>query len=132
MTTIETDKVEINSSAEDIFKFLSDISNLEQLMPEQVANWESTGDECSFTIKGMGSIGMRIVEKIPISEVKIVSTKGALKFDLNCFIEKVNDDNCNTQLILEADLNPMMKMMVEKPLGNFFNLLVTKLKEINE
>ena len=54
MTTIETDKVEINSSAEDIFKFLSDISNLEQLMPEQVANWESTGDECSFTIKGMG------------------------------------------------------------------------------
>ena len=132
MTTIETDKVEINSSAEDIFKFLSDINNLEQLMPDQVVNWESADDECSFTIKGMGNIGMRIVEKIPISEVKIVSTKGALKFDLNCLIEKVNDDKCNTQLILEADLNPMMKMMVEKPLGKFFNLLVMKLKEIHE
>jgi len=132
MTTIETDKVEVNSSAEDIFKFLSEIKNLEQLMPDQVVNWESTGDECSFTIKGMGNIGMRIVEKIPTSEVKIVSTKGALKFDLNCLIEKADDDKCNTQLILEADLNPMMKMMVEKPLGKFFNLLVMKLKEIHE
>lgn len=132
MSTIETDKVEVNSSVEDTFRFLSEIKNLEQLMPDQVVNWESTGDECSFTIKGMGNIGMRIVERIPISEVKIVSTKGVLKFDLNCLIEKVNDDKCNTQLILEADLNPMMKMMMEKPIGNFFNLLVTKLKEINE
>ena len=132
MTTIETDNIEINSSAEDIFNFLSDISNLEKLMPDQVVNWESADDDCSFTIKGMGNIGMQIVERIQPSEIKIVSTKGALKFTLNCVIEMINGDKCHTQLILEADLNPMMKMMVEKPLGKFFNLLVMKLKEINE
>ena len=130
MTKIETDKVEINSSAENIFKFLSEINNLEKLMPEQVVNWQSAGDECSFTIKGMGNIAMRIAERIPTSQVKIVSTKGILKFNLNCLIEE-NADKCNTQLILEAELNPMTKMMVEKPLGNFFNLLIKKLKEIH-
>lgn len=132
MTTIETDKVEIKSSAENIFKFLSDINNLEKLMPEQVVNWKSSGDECSFTIKGMGNIEMRIVERIPASVVKIASTKGILKFNLNCLIEKSNDDKCTTQMLLEAELNPMMKMMVEKPLGNFFNRLTEKLKQIHE
>ena len=130
MTKIETDKVDINSSAENIFKFLSEINNLEKLMPEQVVNWQSAGDECSFTIKGMGNIAMRIAERIPTSEVKIVSTKGILKFNLNCLIEK-STDKCNAQLILEAELNPMTKMLVEKPLGNFFNLLIKKLKEIH-
>ena len=33
-------------------------------------------------------------------------------------------------IYFEAELNPMMKMMVAKPLGNFLNLLSEKLKEI--
>ena len=34
------------------------------------------------------------------------------------------------QLAFNADLNPMLKMMAVKPLTNFLNLLVQKLKEI--
>ena len=36
------------------------------------------------------------------------------------------------QLGFDADLNPMMKMMASKPLTNFLNLLVKKLKETQE
>ena len=38
--------------------------------------------------------------------------------------------NVLPNFIFEAELNPMMKMMVAKPLGNFLNLLSEKLKEI--
>ena len=34
-------------------------------MPSQVTNWKATEDECSFTLNGMASIGMKIVEKAP-------------------------------------------------------------------
>ncbi|MFN8166643.1 MAG: hypothetical protein U0X76_10890 [Bacteroidia bacterium] len=63
MTRIESETATINKSAEEVYKFLSNFNNFGKLMPEQVTNWESTEDECSFTISGMASLGMKIIEK---------------------------------------------------------------------
>ena len=132
MTRIESEKVEVNNSAEKTFSFLSDFNNFQKLMPQQVTNWQSTTDECSFTISGMATIGMKITEKKPNSEIKIISNgKVPFNFNLNVFLSETTPDKCAGQLVFEADLNPMIKMMVEKPLTNFFNLLVVRLKELD-
>ena len=55
---------------------------------------------------------------------------GKLPFTLSCSLESVNKTQCIAQFHFEAEINPMMKMMVAKPLGNFLNLLCEKLKEI--
>lgn len=131
MTKIESDKVEINQSAEKIFTFLSDFNNFQKLMPEQVTNWSSTQDECTFTINGMATIGMKIIEKTPHSLIKISSNgKVPFNFFLYAHITANGENKCIGQLVFEADLNPMLKMMVEKPLGNFFNMLAQKMKDI--
>jgi hypothetical protein len=130
-TKIESDKVEINNSAEKIFNYLSDFRNFEKLMPSQVTNWQSTQDDCSFTINGMATIGMKIIEKQANSKITITSNgKVPFDFKLFVFIEEKDPANCIGQLVFESDLNPMMKMMVEKPLGNFFNMLAHKMKDI--
>ena len=64
MTRLESDKVTVNKAAQEVYNFLSDFNNFGHLMPEQIADWKSTADECSFTIKGMASQGMKIIEKI--------------------------------------------------------------------
>ena len=64
MTRIESDKVTVNKTSEEIYTFLSNFNNFQKLMPEQVTNWQSTEEDCSFTIAGMASLGMKIVEKI--------------------------------------------------------------------
>jgi len=46
-------------------------------MPEQVVDWKSTTDECTFTIKGHGNTGMKIVEKTPNSLIKVVKNGSA-------------------------------------------------------
>ena len=100
-------------------------------MPEQVANWQSTENDCSFTIKGMATIGMKIVEKIPISLIKIISNgKVPFDFTLNVHLTETSPTQTTGQIIFESDLNPMMAMMVEKPLRNFFNVLAGKMKEM--
>ena len=100
-------------------------------MPPQVTNWQSTEEECSFTISGMATIGMKITEKKPSSEIKIISHgKVPFNFNLNVLLNEAGSDKCITQLVFESDLNPMIKMMVEKPLANFFNLLAVRMKEI--
>lgn len=128
MTTIESEKVEVNNSREDTFQFLTDFNNYEGLMPDQITDWESDVDECSFNIKGMASIGMRIDERIDGKEIRIKSTKKSpFRFDLNCFIEG-EGDSCTTYMVFESDLNPMLQMMVEKPLGSLFNHIVSSVK----
>ena len=131
MTKIESEKVEVNGSVQNLFAFLSNFNNFQKLMPEQVTNWTSTEEECSFTISGMATIGMKIIGKKPHSEINIISNgKVPFKFSLNVLLSEAAENKSTGQLVFEADLNPMLKMMVEKPLGNFFNLLVKKLKDI--
>ena len=100
-------------------------------MPEQVTNWKSTADECSFTLSGMASIGMKIVNKIPNTLIKITSHgKVPFVFMLDIHLSETAPTQTTGQLIFESDLNPMMAMMVEKPLTKFFNILAGKMKEI--
>ncbi|MDD5570183.1 MAG: hypothetical protein PHD97_03405 [Bacteroidales bacterium] len=133
MTKIESQKVPINNSSEKIFNFLSDFNNFSKLMPEQVINWKSDENECSFTIKGMVDIKMQIAEKTPYSKIVYKSAKGfSLDFNLICEIEKVEETKCNAKLYFESELSPFLKMMVETPLQNFVDILIKKLKEVGE
>jgi carbon monoxide dehydrogenase subunit G len=132
MTKIESDTVTVNQSPDKIFDFLSNFHNFEKLMPEQVVNWESDGDKCSFDIKGMASLGMayELKEKPGLIRIK-KEGKAPFDFFLNC---KITDENGNSklQLVFDADLNPMLKMMAVKPLTNFLNMLVSKFKELSQ
>lgn len=131
LTKIESDVVQIEKSAATIFDYLSNFNNFQKLMPEQVTNWQSTADECTFTINGMATIGMKIKEKTPSNKISIVSN-GKVPFDFNLFVllTEKSAATCTGQLVFESELNPMLKMMVVKPLTNFFNILAQKMKDI--
>ncbi len=133
MTEIKSDLVLIKKSTEDIFTFLSNFDNFGKLMPEQVINWKSSADSCSFTIKGMADIALKTSEKIPYSKI-VWSTEGKAPYDftLSSVLIDQNENQSQAQIILHADLSPMLKMMAMRPLSNFVNLLVNKLKEVIE
>lgn len=128
MTRIESDAVKVGKPAEHVYSFLSNFNNFQKLMPEQVTNWESTEEECSFTIAGMATLGMKIVEKNPPIFIK-VTRNGSAPFDftLDCNIKPLAENESEVMLAFNADLNPMLKMMATKPLQNFLNLLVQRL-----
>ena len=48
---------------------------------------------------------------------------------LNCFITDCGE-KCQARLEVDAELNMMMKMMVEKPITNFLNVLSDKLRTL--
>jgi carbon monoxide dehydrogenase subunit G len=129
MTSIKSDKVQSANSPEAIFNFLCDFNNFKELMPEQVTNWQSSNEECSFTIAGMATLGMKLQEKNPFTSIKAVRNGQApFDFTLTCFMHNC-EGGSEVQLVLDADLNPMLKMMAERPLTNFLNILANKLKD---
>lgn len=130
MTRIESDSVTVAKTSREVYDFLSDFNNFRKLMPEQVTNWNSTSEECSFTINGMATLGMRIIEKTPHTMIKAVKHGSApFDFTLTCVIEDKGPE-CSVRLVFDADLNPMLKMMAQTPLTNFLNLLVQRLKAL--
>lgn len=132
MTTIETKHELSSNSQEKLFQFLSDLNNFEQLMPEgKIEKWSSSSEECEFTIKGMARIGLKKVSEEPNSLIKITSFgKVPFSFDLDIHLND-KGDKTESYMVFKGDINPFMKMMVEKPLTNFFNILVLTASELN-
>lgn len=127
---IESPWKEVNAKPESIFEWLSDMNNVGKLMPQQITNWKSDGTSCSYTINGMADINMTIDEKQPYELIKMVSFgKNPFNFEIQIHIKPKGVNLADVQLILNGDVNPFLKMMVEKPLTNFIDLLGVNLQK---
>lgn len=129
MTTIES-KGFINASIEQVYYFIEDCNNHEQLQPENIYNWVSTKDEASFTIQNMGKIALKIEKRVPNSEILLLP-KGEVPFDvsINWKMNVVDAEKTEVILTLKAELNMMLKMIASGPLEKLADFQISKLKE---
>lgn len=129
MTRIESEKVSVNKSSADVLNYLQKMENIGNLLPEQVENFTSDEQTCRFEIKGMGPMGLKLGPVTNNSITYLKNEKAPFEFSL---IAGIDDNGATTdvQLVFEADLNPIFKMMAEKPLQNFVNHLVKKFEVI--
>lgn len=117
----------INAPADKVFAFLSDLQNLGQLMPEQVINWKAEADSCSFTIQGMTDLHLKIQERTPNQLISLIPDgKAPFSFSLSSHIRE-NAEVTEVNILLDADLNPMLAMMAKRPLQNLVNIMADKL-----
>ncbi|KAA3642484.1 MAG: SRPBCC family protein [Bacteroidetes bacterium] len=132
MTRIETDHKITSNSQKQLFDFLTDLNNFEKLMPQdKIEKWSSGENQCEFTIKGMARIGLKKESQTEHELIKISSFgKVPFSFNLDIHIAEKPNNGAEAYMVFEGDINPFMKMMVVKPLTNFFNMLVTKASEI--
>ncbi len=128
MTKIEVEKREIKASTEQVFNYLADFNNYKEMMPDSVSNWESDKDQCSLQVSMVPKIHMKIVERTPNNMIKIKGS-GPFDFDLTVSIETIDAANSLTGMTFEADINPFMKMMIEKPMGQFFGYLTKQVQK---
>jgi carbon monoxide dehydrogenase subunit G len=128
MLTIESNKVNVNNSQQEVFDFLADLNNLEKLMPQdKLEYWKSTDTTCRFGIKNLASIGMKHEELTAPSQIKLVSDgKNPFTFTLTIFIQ-TDGDTVTSFFEFEGDINMFMKAMVQKPLKQFFDTLAENL-----
>ena len=120
MTNFKSPEVEVNMSTEMLFNKLSNLNNLKSILPPQIEDFQSTEDSCSFKMGGMPEIKLEIAEKTHFSKISLVAKNSQIPFTLDCIISE-NGDNSKAKLEINAELNMMMKMMLEKPLNNFLN-----------
>ena len=75
---------------------------------------------------------MEISNKTPFTSIVIVNDKdisSPFPFTFNWEFDSINDSKTKVRSFFNLDITPMMSMMVKKPLQNFMDVLVDKLKE---
>jgi hypothetical protein len=127
-----------------VFAKLSDLRNLEKFVsPEKieeirqkagekgdfkVEDYVATEDRCSFKINPLGQVGIEIIERDPFKTIKFQGEK-TVPFPVTFWIQLVplSENSCKIRLTLHAEMNPMIKMMVnsyvEKGIGKMAELL---------
>jgi hypothetical protein len=127
MATFKSPEVIVKKRAEYFFNKIGDLNNLKEIMPSQIEDFKSTETTCSFKMKGMPKLALEIAEKTEFSKISLTATDSQIPFSLDCFIIE-KGEQCQARLEINAELNMMMKMMVEKPLVQFLDVLANKMK----
>ncbi len=132
MTRIESKHVEIARPAQDVYTFLQDMNNFQQLLPQdRISDWKSDGVSCSFKVAGAATIGLQLDGGTAPDHVRLKSTeRSPFPFTLDVHLDGANGSTQAYQ-IFEADLNPFIKMMVESPLKNLFDHIADRMVEIH-
>ncbi|MFZ4262703.1 SRPBCC family protein [Sphingobacterium sp. HJSM2_6] len=130
MTIIQNTTV-IQKPLHEVYTFLADLNNHEQLMPENIYNWTSTADEASFTIQNMAKLALRISERIVDKELVCVpSAEAPFAITLRWKLDSDSENSTQATFVIEAELNMMMKMIASGPLQKLVDHQVTRLKEV--
>lgn len=131
MTKFESSQKKIHARRKPVFGFLSDINNFRSFAPEdKIKNFHAETDRCSFSVDGVGEIGVRIASIEPDDTIKFES-EGSKPFKFNLWIQlKAADDKTTVmKLTLGADLNMMMKAVAEKPLKEGIEIIASQLSD---
>lgn len=128
---LESPKVSVEQSAQQLFDSLSDIKNFEKLMPDTIAKFEVVGDDAFiFGLKGMPEIKLKMKEKIAPNKIVLGAASDKLPFTLTANIDSIADNKADVQLFFEGEFNAMMAMMIKGPIGKFIETLATNMNKL--
>ena len=127
---IEGKKVLIAKSSKEAYNFFMTLENFELLMPTSTEKFEVEGDSFLFGLKGMPEIRLVLGNSVEYSKVSLGAASSKLSFTLEANISSFSDSSCEVQLQFDGDFNPMMAMMVKKPLTNFIDTLTENIAKL--
>jgi len=128
--TIDSGKVTIDASREEISTFLKDANNLIHILPQDKINdFKSSVEECSFKVQGGIIISLIQDGEEGLDKLFLKSGKfSPFPFRLTIYLTEI-DKGTEGYMNFDGQVSPFLKMMVEKPMANLFNYMTKKLEE---
>ncbi len=115
--------------AEMIYGALSDFNNFTPIVAGKVDEWKVDGDECSLTVKGL-PIKLRMTEKVPGKLIKVEADESSpVGFKFWIQLKEVEPYDTRLRLVLHAEMNMMIKMMVGSKIQPALDGMAEKIAE---
>ncbi|MBW4360743.1 SRPBCC family protein [Flavobacterium taihuense] len=128
---LESPKVTVEKSSQELFDLLSDVKNFEKLMPDNIAKFEVIGEDAFiFGLKGMPEIKLKMKEKVAPSKIVLGAASDKLPFTLVANIDTLSENSSAVKLDFEGEFNAMMAMMIKGPIGKFIETLANNMTKL--
>ncbi|MDR5591051.1 SRPBCC family protein [Christiangramia sp. SM2212] len=128
---LESQKVTADKSQQEMFQFLTNVENYEQIMPSSKEKFEVlTEDSFLFQLKGMPEIRLKIVETNEPNLVVLGSTSDKFPFQLKTHITDAGNEKSEVNMDFEGKFNAMMSMMIKAPLKKFITALTENIGKL--
>ena len=128
---LESPKINIDKTPQEVFDFLGNVENFEKLMPENISKFEVLEEgKFLFALKGMPEIVLKLKESTPPNTVVLGAASDKLPFTLTGNIQEIETGKSEAQLVFEGSFNPMMSMMIKGPIGKFVNTLAENMSNL--
>ena len=128
-TVIESPIIDIHQEVHELISHYSNPSSFKELMPAEVVKFEANAESFIFALKGMPEVKL-VVDEISEEQVMLKSASDKIPFYLRVKFAAVGDLT-KAQIHFEGDFNPMLKMMVTRPLKSFVEHLAQNMEKIH-
>lgn len=128
---LNSKKVTVQKSANDLCDFLSDVKNFGQLMPENTSKFEVIREDAFvFALKGMPEIALEVKEIAAPNKVVLGAISDKIPFTLTGNITEIDDTTSEAELLFSGEFNSMMAMMIKAPITKFIDTLSENLEKL--
>lgn len=120
MGKIESSIKQIPYSQQAVYNMLSDMSNIESvrdhIKDERIKDFHFDRDTIAMSVPPVGELKLRIVEREEPKCIKFGTEQSPIPFNLWIQVLPVTCDSSKLKLTIKAELSPLIKGLVSKPL----------------
>ena len=134
MTKFESSVKQIPYPVENVYRNISDLSNLERVrdrIPEdKLQDFQFDSDSVQVSVAPVGTIKLRIIEREENKCVKFETEQSPLPFNLWIQVLPVSETESKMKITVKADIPFMLKGMVSGPLQDGVEKIADALAQI--
>ena len=127
---LESPKVSVKKSSNEIFEFLIKVENFGIIMPENTDKFEVRENGFLFALKGMPEIRVKMHDHIASEKVVLTSANDKFPFTLTGNMQEIADGSSEVHFVFDGKFNMMMTMMIKAPLQKFINSLAENMENL--
>ena len=134
MTKFESNVKQIPYPVEDVYRNISDLSNLERVRDripqDKLQDFQFDSDSVQVSVSPVGTIKLRICEREENKCVKFETEQSPLAFNLWIQVLPVDSTSSKMKVTVKADIPLMLKGMVSGPLQDGVEKIADALSQI--
>ena len=134
MTKFESSVKQIPYPVENVYRNISDLSNLERVrdrIPEdKLQEFQFDSDSVQVSVAPVGTIKLRIIEREENKCVKFETEQSPIPFNLWIQVLPVNETESKMKVTVKADIPFMLKGMVAGPLQDGVEKIADALAQV--
>lgn len=134
MTKFESNVKQIPYPVEDVYRNISDLSNLERVRDripqDKLQDFQFDSDSVQVSVSPVGTIKLRICDREENKCVKFETEQSPLAFNLWIQVLPVDSTSSKMKVTVQADIPFMLKGMVSGPLQDGVEKIADALSQI--